>query len=70
MTLSDATTPGQTWYGSSGNEGVFRITQNSSLTIKLYIVISRTLVSGSYHTAEIQSVYSATLADWSVFYFW
>ena len=35
------------------------------LTIRLFSVISSTLVGGeSYHCAEMQSVYSAAPADW------
>ena len=51
-TLSDATTPGKSGPGSDGNEGVTRISQSSSrtgaTTIKLYNVVSRTLVAGVY----------------------
>ena len=32
LTLSDATTPGQSWYGSDGNKGVLHIPQNFSIT--------------------------------------
>ena len=51
MTLSGATTPGQSEPGSDGNEEVFGIPQSSS------IGISRTLVGGrgSYSSAEVQS---------------
>ena len=40
-TLSGATTLGQSWPGSNGNEGVFW-----SFTIRLFNVISRILISG------------------------
>ena len=43
-TLSGDTTPGQSWPGSDGNEGVLHISQSFSIfTIRLYSVLSRTL---------------------------
>ena len=36
-----------------------------NLTIKLCSVISRTLIGGSYASAEVQSVYSIAPADWT-----
>ena len=63
-TLSGATTPGQSGPGSDGNKGVFRITQSSSITIRLLRVISRhSLVGGSYFAALIRSVYSTASTD-------
>ena len=68
-TLSGATTPGLSWPGSNGNEGVLCIPQSSrphywSLTIILFSVISRTLIGReSYSSSEMQSVYSAAPAD-------
>ena len=48
--LSGATTQGQSGHGSNGNEGVLRIPQGPSiywdLTIRLFSVISRTLIEG------------------------
>ena len=47
--LSGATTPSQSGPGSNGNEGVFHIPHSStdwSLNIRLFSVISRTLVEG------------------------
>ena len=41
-----------------------------NLTIRLFSVISRTLVEcggGSYSSAEKQSVYSTAPADWTIF---
>ena len=43
-TLSGATTPGQNGPWSDGNEGVLCIPQSSSITIKLFSIISRTLI--------------------------
>ena len=44
-TLSGATTPGQSGPRSNGNKGVLRIPQHCwNLTIRLFSVISRTLV--------------------------
>ena len=73
MTLSGATTPGQSGLGSDGNEGVFRFPQRSSITRNL---ASDCLVSNaghslglgggaSYISAEKQSMYSIALADWA-----
>ena len=56
MTLSGATTPGQSGPGSNGNEGVFRIAQRSSIT---GVSPSDCFVSyqgyseESYHTSEM-----------------
>ena len=63
MTLSGATTPGQSGPERNGNEGVLRIPQKPqyhwNLTIRLFNVISGTLVGGgSYSSAKVQSVYS------------
>ena len=43
-TLSGVTTAGQSVPGSDGNKGVLRISQSSSITIRLFNVISWTLV--------------------------
>ena len=68
-TLSSVTTPGQSGPGSDGNKGVFPIPQSPSIT---EASPSDCLVSypgyslrqgGSYSYAEIQSVYSAALAN-------
>ena len=70
-TLLGAYTPGQSGPRSDGNEGVVRISRNSSIT---RTSPSHCLVSyaghsfvggGSYLSAEEQSVCSTTLADWS-----
>ena len=58
-TLSGATTLGLSESGSDANEGINRIPQSSSIieafTMRLFSVIYRTLVEGSYSTAP---------ADW------
>ena len=41
-----------------------------SLTIRLFSVISRRDVGGSYHSAEMQSVYSTASANWVTGTFW
>ena len=68
MTLSGATTPGQSGTGSDGNGGVLRIPQSSSITGTLP---SDCLVSypghslwGSNPSTKVQSVYSTAPADW------
>ena len=57
-TLSGVTTPSQSGPESIGNEGVLHILQSSTIT---GVSSSDCLVS----CAEMQSVYSATLADWA-----
>ena len=73
-TLSGATTPG---HSGPGNDGKWRGTLHSpklqhywNLTIRLFNVISRTLVGqtgreGSYPSAENQSVYSTAPTNWT-----
>ena len=68
-TLSGTTTPGQSGPGSNGNKGVLRIPQSCSITgtslsdsLESYLGHS---LWGSYHSAEMQSVYSTSLADWA-----
>ena len=73
--LSVTTMPGQNEPGSHGNEGILHVSQKLqnywSITIRLFSVISRTLVvvvvvgGGSYPSAEVQSVYSTAPADWA-----
>ena len=61
-TLSDATTLGQSELGSDGNEGVLHI-----LTIKLFSVMSWTLIGGGvYSSAEMQLVYFTAPANWAM----
>ena len=69
-TLSGATTPDQSRPGIDGHETVLRIPQISSITRAslsdcLVSYPGRSLVR-SYPSAEIQSVYSAILADWAI----
>ena len=63
MTLSSATTPGQSGPGSNGNERVLRIPQSPSITGTspsdcLMSYPGYLLGVGSYSFAEVQSVYS------------
>ena len=67
--LSSATTPGQNESESDGNEKVLSVPQSSSITeavpsdyLMSYI---RTLVGGSYLTAEMQPVHPAAPANWA-----
>ena len=67
-TLSDAPTLGQGEPRSNDNKGVLNIPpklQDWSLTIRLFNVISRTLVGGggSNPSAEMQLVYSIVLTN-------
>ena len=66
-TLSSATTPGQSGPGRNGNEGGTphspKLKDYWNLTIRLFSVIIRTLVGGSYLSAEVQLVYSTAPAD-------
>ena len=66
-TLSGVTTPGQSGPGSDGNEGMLCIPQSSSITrpSALDCLVSYAVHSlgESYSSAEMQSVYSAALAD-------
>ena len=69
-TLSGAPTPGQGEPGSDGNKGVLRISKDSNITgaspsdcLASYLGHS---FEESYPTAEMQSVYSASPADWAM----
>ena len=72
--LPGATTPGQSGPGSDGNEGVFCIPQSSSITWHSqsdwflsypgHLLVE--VVVESYPCAQMQSVYSTTLAEWAV----
>ena len=68
-TLSSATTPGLSGTGSNGNKGVLRIPQSSGITGAYssdYLVLhSGHSLWESYPSAEMQSVYSASPADWT-----
>ena len=67
MTLSGATTPGQSGPGRNGNEGALRIPHSPSITgtLPLDCLVSYPEHSfgGSYLSAEVQSVYSTAPAD-------
>ena len=71
MTLSGATTPGQSGPGCDGNKRVLRIPQSSSTagTSQSDCLMSyqdtRWSVE-SYPSAEVQSVYSTAPADWAI----
>ena len=50
--------------GSSGNEEVLHISQGPGITgTSLSDCLSKTLIGGSYPSAEVQSVYSTAPAD-------
>ena len=66
MTLSSATTPGQSAPRNDDNEGVLHISQNltvsgASPSVCLMSYLGHFLGVGSYPSAEMQSVYSTTL---------
>ena len=70
MAISGATIPGQSGPGSNSNEGDLHILQRPSIT---RTTPSDSVVSypghslvGSYHSAEVQSVYSTAPADWAI----
>ena len=71
MTLSKATTPGQSGPGSNGNERVLHILQSSKTGVSpLDCFLSypgHSLGFGSYPSAEMQSVFYTHLVDWAVF---
>ena len=63
-----ATTPGQSGPVSDGKKGVLCHSPKHywNVIIRLFSVISRTLVGGGYPSAEKQSVYSTAPADWAI----
>ena len=69
MILSDTTTLGQSGSGSDGKEGVLRIPQRPSITeaspSDCLVSYPGHSLGESYLFAEMQSVYSATQADWA-----
>ena len=69
ITLSGATTPDQSRPGSNGNEGVLCILQSSKTgTLSSDDLMSYpgfSLGVGAHPSAEMLSVYSAALADWT-----
>ena len=68
-TLSVATTPGQSWLGNNGNEGVLRIPQSFNITgaslSDCLVSYPGHLLEESYPSAEKQSEYSTVPADWA-----
>ncbi len=62
-TLSGTTTPVLTEPGSNGHEGVVHIPQSTSV---IRTPPSDCLVSLPGHSAEVQSVYFSTPADWAI----
>ena len=70
MALSGATTPSQRGPGSNGNEGVLCIPQSPSITgtSQSDLVSYRDTHWGcvSYPSADVQSVYSPALSDWTI----
>ena len=72
ITVSDATTQGQSELGSNDNEGVLRIPRSTSITgtsqSKCFISCpGKTLLWWGYQTAEM--MYSTAAADWALFTF-
>ena len=68
MTLSVATTSGKNRPGSDGNKEVLHIPQSSSITraspSDCFVSFRGHWLWEYYPSAEVQSVYSAALADW------
>ena len=78
MTLLGATTPGQSGPGSGVNEGVSKAPAllelhhkmqtafySYQINFEIYQYIVVVVGWGSYSSAKMQSVYSATSADWA-----
>ena len=69
MTLSDTTTSGQCEPGSDGNERVSRLPQSSSINraspSDFLVSLPGHSLGESYPSAEMKSVYSTALADWT-----
>ena len=71
-TLSGATTPGQSRPGSDGNERVFHIPKSSGIigtSPSDYLVSYPGHSLGWGFSAEMQSEYSTTLANWAIIVF-
>ena len=66
-TLIGTITMGQIGPGSDSNEGILQITQSSSITgaspSDCYVLNPGHSLGKSYHTAEMQSVYSTAPTD-------
>ena len=69
-TLSGATTPGKSSPGSDDKEVVLCIPQSSRITCvsQSDCLISYRWVGGSYPSAEMQTAYSTTPADWATLF--
>ena len=68
-TLLGVTTPSQNGPGNDGNEGILRIPQSSmTRASQPDCLVSYTghSLQGFYPSAEMQSVYSTTPADWAM----
>ena len=69
MTLLGATTPSQSGPGSNFNEGALNIPQSfrisGTLPSDCLVSYPGHLLRESYHTTEMQSVYSTAPADWA-----
>ena len=72
MTLSCATPPVQNGPVSDGNKRVLNILQSSCITADspsdCLVSLTGHSLEESYLSAEIQTVYSAALADWTINY--
>ena len=69
--ISGATTPSQIGLEGDDKKGVVCIPKSSSITGTsrsdyLESYLGQSLGGGSYPSAEVQSVYSTTLADWAI----
>ena len=68
MTLSGATTPGQSEPERDGSKGVLQIPQNSNITgaspSDCLVSYPGHLLEESYPSAEMQSTYSTAPASW------
>ena len=69
--LSDATTQGLSGSWSDGIKGVLYIPYNSSITgtslSDCFVSYTGHTWGGSFHSAEVQSMYSTTPANWAIY---
>ena len=69
-TQSGITTPGQSGPGNDGNKGILCIPQGSSITgaspLDCFVLYPRHSLGEFYPFVEMQSVYSAVPADWTL----
>ena len=68
-TLSGAITPGHRWPGSDGNEGYSAFPKALAEATPSDCLLSypEHSLGESYHSGEMQSVYSAGPADWAIY---